>query len=135
VNPWAAQLLLVIDVNVPERLTEAFVDRGHSTVIVRRMIGGRALDKKVAALADELGGVVVTWDKDFTQIIARTSRVDRQRFRRAGCISFVGCSYHIGAARALRLMPSIEFEHAQVQRERDKRLIMTIRSHSFTVER
>jgi hypothetical protein len=126
---------LIIDINVPDRVSEVYLARGHDVVFARDRLGPTVPDPDLAALADEIDGIVITWDKDFSRLIARAALGNRQPYRRAGRISYTGCSYHHAVARTERLMPLIEFEYAHLQQERDKRLILTIHQSIVIIER
>ncbi len=131
----ALRMRLLVDVNVPEAVTRLFHDRGHEVLLVRDLFMPDVEDPIIAKTADELQAIVVTWDKDFKHLISRASEGTRQRFRRAGRISFVNCRYRIGMDRALEFVEWIEFEYAQVQKRHDKRLIVTIKKDQLVLER
>lgn len=125
---------VLIDRNVPENVAGLFIDRGHRVRFSRTELEPDASDEEIAARADELAAVVVTWDKDFSRLNARAAIGDRQRFRYAGRISFVGCRYVVGRRRLERYIDVIEMEWTRAQVRRDKRLIVTIRPHQCVFE-
>jgi len=125
---------VLIDRTVPEDVAGLFIDRGHRVKFSRTELEPDASDEEIAARADELASVVVTWDKDFSRLIARAAIGIRQPYRHAGRISFVGCRYVIGRRRVERYIEVIELEWARAQERRDKRLIVTIRPHQCVFE-
>ena len=127
-------MLLLIDENVPESVTEFFRERRHDVRLVRDLFPSGTPDPIVAKLGDQLAAIVVTWDPDFRRLAARVPLGSRQRFRRLGRISF-RCSEARGRARVEELIEWIEFEYEQVQKRRDKRLIVEITGTSFRVVR
>jgi len=125
---------LLIDENVPRSVTEFFRERGHDIRLVSDLFPSGTPDPVIAKLGDELGAIVVTWDRDFRRVVSRVPSGARQEFRRLGRISF-RCSEARGRQRAEELIEWIEFEYAQVQKRRDKRLIIEISDTAFRVVR
>jgi hypothetical protein len=78
--------------------------------------------------------VVVTWDRDFKQLIGRVPIGERLRFRRLGRISF-DCRPEHGRRRAEQLIDYIEFAYEVESRRRDRRLIVEITETSLRVVR
>jgi len=127
-------MLLLIDENVPESVTDFLRARGHDVRLVREVLPAGTADPILARIGDELEAIVVTWDKDFRRVISRVPFGSRAAFRRLGRISF-RCNEARGRARIEELIEWIEFEYAQVQKRRDKRLIVEIGDNSFRVIR
>lgn len=127
-------MLLLVDENVPQSVADFFRARGHDVRLVRDLFPSGTPDPIIAKLGDELAAIVVTWDTDFRRLAARVPAGQRQRFRRLGRITF-RCSESRGRTRAEDLIEWIEFEYEQVQKKRDKRLIVEITETSFRVLR
>lgn len=127
-------MLLLIDENVPNSVAEFFRARGHDLRLVRDLFPSGTPDPIVAKLGDDMAATIVTWDRDFRRVAARLPAGERQRFRRLGRISF-RCSEAHGRQRVEELIEWIEFEYEQVQKRRDKRLIVEITETSFRVVR
>ncbi len=127
-------MLLIIDENVPHEVADFFRARGHRVLLLRdlRMLG--AADPEIVAQADNLGAIVVTMDRDFKQLVTRVPEGQRERFRRLGRIS-LDCKPTSAGRRVEQLIRSIEFEHGEVQAERDRRLIIEITETSYRVIR
>jgi len=125
---------ILIDRNVPEDVAGLFIDRGHRVEFSRTFLGPDAPDERIAARADDLAAIVVTWDKGFSRLIARAAIGHRQPYRHAGRISFVDCRYQIGRRRLERYIEVIELEWSRAQERRDQRLIVTIRPHQCVFE-
>jgi hypothetical protein len=125
---------VLIDLNVADDVVDVIRQRGHRVTFARDELLPTAPDEEIAKLADDLGAVVLTWDKDFSRLISRTFFGSPPPHRHAGRISFVGCRYEIGRRRLERYIELIELEWALAQRRRDRRLIVTIRPHQCVIE-
>ena len=122
---------LLIDENVPESVTDFFRERGHSVQLVRELLLSGTPDPIIAAVADRMGAVVVTWDRDFNRLIQRVPKGGRGAVRRAGRISF-SCNEARGRARLESVIESIEFEYERSRRVGTKRFIVSISETTFT---
>jgi predicted nuclease of predicted toxin-antitoxin system len=122
---------LLIDENVPESVTALFRERGHSVQLVRELLLSGTPDPIIAAVADRMGAVVVTWDRDFNRLIQRVPKGGRGAVRRAGRISF-SCNEARGRARLESIIESIEFEYERSQRAGPGRFIVSISESTFT---
>lgn len=129
-----ARMILIIDENVPQTVAEFFRGRGHSVIPIRDFLGRGAPDAAIARFSDEAMAVVVTWDRDFKQIVRRAPTGRRTEFRRLGRISF-SCRESNGLRRTERLIDYIEFAFERAQSDRDQRLIVEITESSFRVVR
>lgn len=128
-------MLLLIDENVPHSVAEFFRLRGHDVRLVRDLFPPATPDPVIALAGDELGAIIVTWNrKDFKRLAARVPQGGRQRYRNLGRIVF-RCNEAHGRARTEALIEWIEFEFAQVQKLRDRRLMIEIGETYFRVER
>jgi predicted nuclease of predicted toxin-antitoxin system len=90
------------DENVPNSVAEFFVERGHNVPFVRDLFPAGTPDPVIATIGNQLSAIVVTWDRDFEQLVRRIPEGNRARFRRLGRISF-RCNERTrpGAARAV----------------------------------
>ena len=122
---------LLIDENVPESVTDLFRERGHAVQLVRELLLSGSPDPIIAAVADRMGAVVVTWDRDFNRLIQRVPKGGRGAVRRAGRISF-SCNEARGRARLESIIESIEFEYERSQRVGTGRFIVSISESTFT---
>jgi hypothetical protein len=82
-------------------------------------------DPVIAAIGDRMSALVVTWDKDFEQLVKRVPDGNRTRFRNLGRISFK-CKEPRGVALLERWMETIEFHFAQCAKHGDGRLIIQV---------
>lgn len=120
-------MLLLIDENVPSSVTNYFRERGHDVRLVLDLFPEGTPDPVIAKIGDEKSAIVVTWNhKDFKKLAARTPKSGEQVLRRLGRINF-RCPEPKGRKRVEALIEWIEFEHAQVQRLQDRRLMIEIR--------
>ena len=128
-------MLLLIDEDVPASVAAFFAERGHDVRLVRDLFAAGTPDPVIARLGDELGAIVVTWNqRDFRRLAARVPTGEPARLRRLGRISF-RCHEAHGRRRAEELIEWIEFEYAQVQKRRDRRLLIEILESTFRVIR
>ncbi len=128
-------MLLLIDENVPDAAARFFRDRGHDVRLVRDLFAPGTLDPIIAAAGDELGAIVVTWNrKDFKRLASRVPEGGRAPFCRLGRIVF-RCNEARGRSCAEALIEWIEFEFAQVQKLRDRRVMIEIGDSYFRIER
>ena len=126
-------MLLLIDEDVPRAVTEFFRARGHEVVHILDVALPSTKDPVVAAIADEMGAVVVTWNaRDFKSLAPKAPRGTWQRFRRMGWINFK-CRESHGLRRVQEHIESIEFHYAQAQKRRDKRFMIEILEEKFNV--
>lgn len=129
------RMLLLIDENVPNSVVEFLRQRGHDTRHVRDLFPNGTPDPIIATLGDELGAIVVTWNhKDFKRLASTVPDGNRQRFRRLGRISF-RCRESRGRQRVEDLIEWIEFEYAQVQSRRDRRVMIEISDTTLRIIR
>ena len=126
------RMLLLIDENVPESVSEVFRKHGHDVRLVRDVLGSATPDQVIAEVGNALSAIVVTWNiKDFKKLAGRRPD-DQRRLRNLGRIGF-RCPEAKGAARAEASMNRIEFEYQEAQKRPDKRVMITITETTFTV--
>ncbi len=119
-------MLLLIDENVPDFVTEVYRQRGHTIVLVRDRFPPRTPDHIIAELADELGAVVVTWNhKHFRDLAARKKRTGEYRYARMGLISYE-IPEPTGVQRTADYIGLIEHEHQYCRAQAGQRLIIHI---------
>ena len=125
---------LLIDECVPMSVAKVFADHHHTLVYVTKELGQKTPDLLVAETANENSLILITWNvRDFRRLgLRRKSPDNKQRFRKAGMISFT-CDEAQGATRAAQLIESIEFEYQQSLKRADKRLFIEIREDQFIV--
>jgi predicted nuclease of predicted toxin-antitoxin system len=124
-------ILFLIDENVPESVTEFLRQRGHDVRHVRDLALTETPDPIIAAAADKLGAVVVTWNhRDFKKLLSRVPQAGQPVMRRAGRINF-RCNESQGRYRVEQVIDVIEFEYELAQRRPDKRLLIEVLKDSF----
>lgn len=118
---------VLIDECVRQSVADVFEERNHQVHYAARELGQQTPDSLVAAAADQGGLILVTvnW-RHFKPLIARRPANNQQQFRYAGLISFEKCKDSRTDGRIRQTIESIEFEYAQAQRRKDKRLIVGI---------
>jgi hypothetical protein len=72
-----------------------------------------------------LSAIVVTWDRDFEQLVRRIPEGNRARFRRLGRISF-RCNEVRGRELLERWIAMIEFHYQQALEQPDFRMMVQI---------
>ena len=118
-------MLLLIDENVPASVASLFKDRGHDVMLVADLFPAGSPDPVIAAIADRMGAIVVTWDRDFEQLVRRVPAGNRAQFRRLGRISF-RCNEARGRRLLERWIDMVEFHYERAREQPDFRMIVQI---------
>ena len=119
-------MLLLIDENVPQSVTEFLRDRGHDVRFVRDLLLPGTPDPLIARLGEELGAIVVTWNRrDFKNLTAPVPPGYRRRFRRLGWINF-NCRETRGRQRIEQVIEVVEFHFALAQKRPDQQFRVEI---------
>lgn len=128
-------MLLLMDENVPDSVSEFFRLRGHDVRLVRALFLPGTPDPVIARLGDALAAIVVSWNtRDLRMLAARVPPGNVQRFRRLSRINF-RCNEANGRRRAEEFVEEIEFHYEQAQKRRDQRLMIEITETRFNVIR
>jgi len=89
---------LLIDENVPESVTDFLRERGHRVDHVRDLYLAATPDPIIAAVADRMGAIVVTWNhRDFKKLAARVPREARRHCVASGESIFDAPSLRAGS--------------------------------------
>jgi len=124
---------LLIDENVPDSVAAFFAERGHQVTYVRDVLPARTPDPIIAEIGDRLSAIVVTWDKDFRQLVRRIPAGTRTAFRRLGRITF-RCNEVKGRAQLERWIDHIELLYRNALEEKgDFRMIVEVQENSFKI--
>lgn len=126
----SAQMLLLIDENVPDSVAKFLAARGHDVRFVRDLLPAGTPDPVIAVAGDRLSAIVVTWDRDFEQIVRRIPEGNRTAFRKLGRISF-RCNEAKGRELIERWIDHIEFHYERATRASDFRMIIQIQESGF----
>ena len=118
-------MLLQIDENVPRSVAKVFADRGHEVRQVIDILLPGTPDPVIAAVGDRLSAIVVTWDRDFEELVERIPSANKGKLRRLGRISF-RCNEARGAPLLGRWIEHIELHHAKAALDHDIRMIVQI---------
>jgi predicted nuclease of predicted toxin-antitoxin system len=119
------RMRLLIDENVPKSVADFFAERGHDVQYVRDVLPAGTPDPVVAKIGDRLSAIVVTWDRDFENLIKRVPEGNKNAFRRLGRISFK-CGEPRGRLLLARWIQMIELNYEQALMEKDFRMIVQI---------
>ncbi len=119
------RMVLLIDENAPNSVGELFQSRGHTVHWVRDELPSGSPDPLVAAIGDRLSAVVVSWDKDFENLVTRIPKGNRRKFKSLGRISFK-CNETQARLLLERWLDYIEFHYARCFDEPDFRMIVEI---------
>ncbi len=85
------RMTLVIDEHIRPPIVTYLRQRGHITHLVTQSIIKSEADELVCALAEQLGGVVVTFNhRHYARLLARIPQSGVVRFPNTGRISFSG---------------------------------------------
>lgn len=121
---------LLIDENVPRSVAEFYEVRGHTIHYVRDLFPAGTADPVIAKIGDRLSAIIVTWDRDFRQIVSRIPAGNKERFRNLGRISYQ-CNEVRGRALTERWIETIEFHYDQALKRSDLRMIVQIQESGF----
>jgi predicted nuclease of predicted toxin-antitoxin system len=121
-------VLLLTDEHVPQSVVDLFRARGHDVRLVTDAVGAGSADNVVTAAANEIGAIVVTWDKGFRQHIRRTGPLPN-----AGRI-LIQCDPATAHVRLAAVMPEIEALYAIRQGQPDTRLIVEVREQQIVIQ-
>lgn len=124
------RMRLLIDENVPQSVADFFAERGHIVEYVKDLFPARSPDPVIATIGDQMSAIVVTWDRDFEQLVSRVPAGGRTAFRRLGRISF-RCREPKGLELAKRWIASIEFHYEQALERPDLRMIVQVQESGF----
>jgi len=128
-------MTLVIDEHIPPSLVALLRQRGHTAHLVTQSTIKGSADEVVCALAEQLGGIVVTFDHNhYERLLPRIPQSRALRFPNTGRISFRG-SADIALERLRAVIEDIEDEFRKVQTREDTRLLVTIEKTRFVIER
>ncbi len=118
-------MLLLIDENVPRSVSDFLRDRGHDVRLVREVFASPAPDPVIAAIGDQWSAIVVTWDRDFEELVRRVPQGKRATFRRLGRLSFK-CSEPRGLPLIQRWITSLEFHYNDKRGDPEFRMIAVV---------
>lgn len=124
----------LIDENVPDSVARFLAARGHEVLYARELLPSGTPDQVIATLGDELECIIVSWDRDFDRLVSRAPTGSRAALRRLGRLTY-RCKAPNGLRRTEQLIELIEFEYAQLQQRRDRRLLIQIGDSFFRVDR
>jgi hypothetical protein len=106
----------LIDENVPHSVARFLENRGHRVRLVRELFPRRSPDAIISVIGDDLGVVVVTWDRDFNRL--------NKKLRKLGRLSFE-CDEKDGRALVEQYIDYIEF-HYQRATAAGRKMMVTI---------
>lgn len=124
------RMRLLIDENVPASVADVFRERGHEVQLVRDVLPSGTADPVVARIGNRLAAVVVTWDRDFDQLVRRIPEGNRAAFRRLGRITF-SCTEPQGAQKAREYMDYFELHYTKALASPDTRMIVQIQGSAI----
>ena len=131
----SSRMVLVIDEDVPRPVADFLRERGHILQLVAESTIKGEADEVVCALADQIGGIVVTWNhRHYARLLPRVPQSGELRFPNCGRISFT-CPAPMGVPRLEAVIADIEREHDEAQGREDKRLLVTVDKTRFSFER
>lgn len=127
-----ARMRLLIDENVPISVAEFLAARGHDVQYVRDLFPAGTPDPVIAKVGDRLSAVVVTWDRDFEQVVRRVPVGNKATFRKLGRISFK-CNEVRGKALIERWIDLIEFHYERSKEQPDFRMIVQVQESGLKI--
>jgi len=115
----------LLDENVPASVLGILRGAGHTVEYVRDYIPPGSPDPLVAAISEEIGAVLVSFDGDFQKIAPRVPLGQRNRFRRLSRI-WMRCNEPRAAERVESALSLVESEYELAQSRPDRRMFIWI---------
>ena len=117
---------------MPNSVAEFLAARGHDVRFVRDLFPAGTPDPVIATIGDRLAAIVVTWDRDFEDLVKRIPEGNRAKFRRLGRLSF-RCNEVRGRQLIEKWIELVEFHYQQALRHGDFRMIVQIQENALKV--
>ena len=116
----------LVDEHVSNAIMECLRNRGHDVFSVRNRLPPGTPDPAIVADADQLGAVIVTWNrKHFAPLIRRDDPAKSAAAPNAGLLSF-DCKPAQAVQLLERHVRHIEFASMDRQDQDDRRLIVEV---------
>lgn len=125
---------ILLDEMVAASIGEFLRSRGYTVQQVRDVFALGTDDAVIAAGVNNVGGIIVTWDKDFRNISKRLLSDGSPRFPNMGMIHF-SCDASKGLSRLQDYIDLIEYEYGLALHRSDRRLLVSIGNEIFHVLR
>jgi predicted nuclease of predicted toxin-antitoxin system len=127
-------LLFVYDEGVPLDVAEMLRKHGHKAEYIRDHVPPGSPDPLVATVAENLKGILLSWDGDFDKIAPRVAQGQRARFRKLSRI-WMRCREPQGAERLEGALELVVSEFALAMLRADQRLMMQIGNTWIRIDR
>ena len=122
---------LLIDENVPRSVASLFRERGHDVELVTKELFPSATDDAVAAFGSLRHAIVVTFDRDFKEIIKVIPDGSKTKFRKASRL-LLRCNEPNARRRIDELLPYVELAASRAT-SKGARMIMEILESRFSI--
>jgi predicted nuclease of predicted toxin-antitoxin system len=123
----------LLDENVPASVAEMLLGKGHEAEFIRDHVPAGAPDPLVAAIAEQLDAVLVSFDGDFEKIAPRIPRGVRARFRHLSRI-WMRCQEPRAAARLEATLDLVQTEY-HLASEAERRMSIWLGESYIRTER
>ena len=124
----------VLDENMNIAVVAVLLQREHEVVHIRDRLAPGAPDIEVADLVDRERAVLLTFDLDFRELLARRPASNRLRWRHAGRV-LMTCNEKRAPERLTAALHIVEAEAAHVQDVLDRRVLVDVGGDVIRVER
>jgi hypothetical protein len=126
------RFVLIIDENAPDAIANFFITQGYTAYLVRDRFGAGTPDRVIARAASEMRAVVVTYDRDYRQLVGWTAKPPSTRYPGMGLIVMSGPE-PMGVDLIRRFLPMIEVAWDLVQGSSDPRLLVELSPSGINV--
>jgi predicted nuclease of predicted toxin-antitoxin system len=124
----------ILDENVPMAVAEVLTRHGHVAEFIRDYVPPGAPDPLVATVAQEVNGILISFDGDFQSIAPRVPHGQRARFRTLSRI-WMRCDEPAAAGRLELALSLIQSEFDLAQQRADTRMLMWVGSSYLRTDR
>lgn len=130
--PADPPIRFLIDENVPAGVGAFLRDRGHDVFPVGAYLAKGSPDQLLTVAAELEGMVVITFDRDFKQLVRQLPRGSRGRFERGTGRISLALEEPQALSRIWDLIETIEFLYRQANRS-GNRFVLQVSATSMTV--
>ena len=130
----ADSVRFVLDENMSVAVVAVLVQRGHEVLHARDRLPLGAPDVDVADFVDRERAVLLTFDLDFRELLARRPAGNRLRWRHAGRV-LMTCNEKRAPERLAAALHLVEAEDAHGPDVSDPRILVDVGSDVIRVER
>jgi predicted nuclease of predicted toxin-antitoxin system len=127
-------MLFFLDECVPASALKMLRDQGYEAFSITEFIQPGSPDQLVAAVTEDNGAILISHDKDFKLFASRRIDGQAKRFKKLHCVR-MECKEPRIPERLRNALNIIKLEFDQRKLEKDKRVILNVKSDVVTIHR